>query len=819
MNRRVVLLLCSLLAVGGGYVIQQRTAPPPQEPWIPPTKAPEVPRPWRWATEAEWMVHDVARHLGSWGALSATTPPPRIKVVVRDAVAGTFVVTATSPSGSPILAVHRSAHMWDPATYDELARGLLCAGPPPASSEPTVAGYRDLLLSADSDALRRADRLLFAALKQHPRAAALHEQAALLWAAEALRADDWHDFFLTGAVAHLAAARACRAPSAAASIEERLAITVLDVLLDRQVEALATLDDLATHADPFVRSWVLALRLRVTHDPRLLPPSRPSSRLEQVAGIRALAVSRSCRVALDQARSWRMEPALDWVRAASKGRCAEPAASVLRELAARLQAEDAGRAIAQAPRLPAELIEALEAASRANTFEPALPTAVIPSFVRADEALRYVLVDTLAALQRVKRLGHPDTLKMFAVSVAGLREGMTLGPLLEHEIEQGSQGSQTSRQVCDRMARLASDRPDIFWAWNTFLACPTATMGLIKMVRHFNTPMIAHGTGRVRIGPWATGLDIAGPRVAEDAARRAPFSNYLAYYAPFHRHNSEDIPYAELRESHARLLDYDVAALTELTDRLFDDDDELVRMAERICALDVERCAAQAEVLYDVGRRDPAERLWKRALADADDQIDLSNNLHKYVALLMDRGDVEEALRVAQRAAKVYSGTGLVTLAYALERAGRFDEAARQHALVVERYGDREAENAFYIRYSLRHGTDRFASQVKVAMAEVFPHGLRRMGRAEAEQARLAGVYRYKETRVERHLGMRPTDRVVAVDGIAVETEEQYGVLWSLRGPEVAFVLRKNTGDGKWPYVEMRGRPRTIPHPVQKTAS
>ena len=38
------------------------------------------PRPWRWATEAEWLVHETARNIVSWARIGSADDPAKVSL-------------------------------------------------------------------------------------------------------------------------------------------------------------------------------------------------------------------------------------------------------------------------------------------------------------------------------------------------------------------------------------------------------------------------------------------------------------------------------------------------------------------------------------------------------------------------------------------------------------------------------------------------------------------------------------------------------------------------------------------------------------------
>jgi len=790
--------------------VQRPTAPPP--------------RPWRWATEGEWVVHEVVRGLASWSPLPGADPAiTRISArrVASSPDPGTFEVQLESGQGSRKVEVRPATHVWDPSAYVAVARELI-ANTAERTTGPRVAALDELLLESDTPSLRRADRLLSVALLRRPHDADLHDQAALLWAAHALReADgDYADDrpFLNGITTHLALAAALG--DGGHTTDGDIAASALDALLYRQIEAMATLDRLtASRPGRPAEAWASALRFRTTSDPRRVRPDVRFSRLEKIQALRSLNRARSCRAATGQARVWRLTAAPEWLRGVLPS-CAEPERS---ELAARygdLQTADA----LQMVDLPSDSLEralpALERLSAANTHAPTRPTFVLPEYVRADAGFRYLSSSVSLIVRALQRQGRPDAVRALSLGVSGLTANMPQRPLIELTLDRASEmlgnpGRKPPQAVCDRLARLIADRPDLVPAAEWPPAADCASANLLSMAGGpdvWRTGGFVAGTARMVGGPWQTGRAGAGDALTE-AARHAPWIPLLAQYVVA-RH-SGNAPGAVVTKAYGILLDYDLWAMQAAIVEIHDDDDTVQRLAERICEGDGDLCARYADYLYDLGRDDAAEKMWKRALAGARDSITLSNNLRGYVNLLLDRGDVREALRIAKRAADVYSAVGLATLALARERLGEYDEAARLYAAISERYESMTRENRFYLRYRQRRGNDRFADKARRAEAEVFPHGLirRSLDDFRREGHRGSVPLGARSTTVAlRRLGARQEDLLVAFDGYAVGSWDQMYAVESFSDAQTAtaVVFRKETApDGQgpptWGFVSLSG--------------
>ena len=155
-----------------------------------------------------------------------------------------------------------------------------------------------------------------------------------------------------------------------------------------------------------------------------------------------------------------------------------------------------------------------------------------------------------------------------------------------------------------------------------------------------------------------------------------------------------------------------------------------------------------------------------------------------------ENGRTQEATRLADEAAAVYSYAGMVTKAKLLERTGQFDAAEALLQTTTTRYDNATDLTAFYLR-RLRTAARRQSVSRR--------HGPREWAAAGRSAHRWRPHY---------HVGHRGAvaefaeeDLIVAVDGIRVHNYAQFTLVWRMSpDPEISFLVFH---DGK--YREIRG--------------
>lgn len=811
MNKRIAVLLLILLAVVGAIKYkeaQDEIARRAREAKQATFQTPKVVRDWRWATEPEWVVHQVVRLIASW-SLAEGSDAPTISVHRKPDTTpiGAFEVSLTGKGARSFL-VAPSVHIWDPGGYSELAAGLL--GPGPVASDPARPDVAALLLESDAASLVKADHLIFDALSAHPRSASLHEQAALLWAAYAMRnssssGTDWRPF-VNGITAHLALARALSAGGLPGPDAE-IAGVVMDLMVARQIDAMRRIDALsAASADPFSRAWAGALRTRLTHDPRVDPAHPPRTRIEKLEYLNAIRWSRpNCAEVFDAAARWKMSPAADWSR--DTVTCVDEAYLAKVGNPLEMQALE-GMSLAEVSAATGEEgVAALAAISRANTHQPARPSAIVPVEVRAEAGLRHVAAAYLAVFGGVAAKAYEGAALRFSEWAAPIRTLLPTEALVElaqsepdrepGRMLENREFVKASADVCDRISKVLTDRPDLLAGndWQRIQACVWHPM--LKSVGRSGWDQIAlPGTGLLTVGPWAVGVPEKDPEF-EKALERTPWSWYQMAYLLHRRTGARKPTSQELVAAYAPLLEHSTSVMFIVMDDA-DDPDLVQKLAVRACDIDADKCGTAGAMLAEWDRLDAALPLGARALAKSRSAIGLAKSLNWYVSALQERGRTGEAMRIARRMADVYSAGGLLTLAKAYERMGQFKEAAEVYRLEVERYVHTEYADRFYVRHAQRYGPSPFEEETRLATERLFPKGLRRMAAGDPLPAgRPLSLNNRKLFTIHFQLaGLAYTDDLIAVDGFVVETAEQFHTVLSFSdAPTTTFLVKG--ADGK----------------------
>jgi hypothetical protein len=218
-----------------------------------------------------------------------------------------------------------------------------------------------------------------------------------------------------------------------------------------------------------------------------------------------------------------------------------------------------------------------------------------------------------------------------------------------------------------------------------------------------------------------------------------------------------------------------------------------------MCDLKPESCLELGAALVEGKRDDEAASVYKQAFPRLRDRVAASHHAGWLVGYEFRKGRPEQALAIAKEAADTYSGSGLATYAWILEKLERFDEAQRYLVALKDRYDDPELLGDFAIRSVFARHDERLRAEADARVKELFPGGMRRVALAEMTSPPVAGVLVKTETPEALRIGINEGDVIVALDGYRVTSFEQYRtVRWLKTEPRIELIVWK-----KGRYVEI----------------
>jgi len=811
-------------------------APPTREPWI-------------YATEEAWAVATTARDVADLLFYSKNAPGRSPVVTLAAGATSPRYGVSVGPTATEVRTydVDVSDQLWSLAAYESLSTSLLRSLGMVPSARSVPSPILRTLATPRSDVIARESARVSEGMASAMLDPTFHEEAALLLGALALReaAGTFSDTrrTLCRITAHLAIARALRGTDTPLLLAYGEA--TLLTLVDRQRDALAALDRLE-NAEPLPggEAWRRALRLRNTRDWRLVKNAGKATLLERLTLFRAYHESIGASAAMSSLAKAPMEPMSDWPRIAmSLGATVEQShffgeAGVMLE---RTEAHAVWQALNGAPLGDGKLIDALNRADQGPvewTPEKAVPH-VVPWGLWAQYFQRNIC---FLVSERVRfletSLGLPEDAGKRKASLLREWSGLDLWSTVAAEwtfgkprqapakpagdedaredalarqkalpaLPDGAVGrARVHTESCERVFALIRRTPQVLTAetWVHGLAgCGVPSLARDSLSRWFD-PVVPRGTalldrGRMRLLDRIENKGAKRRALLEAAYERAPFA-----LLPARLLIDDNTPPETIATLYAPVADYDAYALGMLGSSA-NDPVAAERWHRRHAELDPNAQLDLAAFLLDHDRVLEAVAAFEAAVRDAD-SLAVANGMHWLVGYYCDHDRLDRARALADQVAATYSGEGLRTKAYFLERLGQYEAAEQWYQKMAERYDSWWAVDLFYIRYHERHGGERYAARATESLARTFPKGgLERVTLASFSRPPAPAddsVVATKEDQKYGRFGLVKGDHVVAVNGIRIRNGTQLNCVLSFTDDqEITAILWRN---GK--YLEIRG--------------
>ena len=783
----LVLLLAVLAGVGAWQVGWLSTTPAPQP--VPPRPSGPPRFEAAWATEEEWLVDRITRHVRELAAFAAS-----------GAVA--------DPGAPPVKpgALQFDGHLFSPRAYEPLAREVLgaAAGRPTGPEEGREdARLLSALLDPRAAVLVREGLSLSKGLTAEPRDAAAHERAALLLATFALRDCAGRSTDIRPALvrltAHLALARALRG-EAATGAAGRFAEAALVSLVGRERDALGRLDALdAAARTKAERAWVRALRLRNTGDWRIARDAKGLSLLERLEEFRALVSGQGDGAALAWLDRGRPEDMPDWAGIALDA----PSLSV----------DTANRFAEMAPVLP--LVEAGEVrtALRGAALEredpiPALNERPGPLVTRgaggeprvevlgwglwADREQRHVVFGLMQGRYHYDLLGLPGQGRAYAEQARAQFGRLELYPLVLRLHADDANDYRPAMAAVRELSlrspeRLTGGHWDLIRAKTSFAPVPA---DLPDQNTWFQPPLPA-GTlldAAWRIGVLA-GLQSIGGEDLRGLREMAPHNVALAVFAA-DRQPASQRSAADLATVYGPLADFNVRVMGKVAFAAWYDTDEFRKRQGALCDISPNYCYNLGHRMAELGLADEAAVAYRRGFDGNPDRVLAANQCLWLVDYYFDHGRARDAEKIAGEAAGTGSEQGLFVKARLAERMGRLDDAAEYYRRILDRYNQADALTGFYYRQARVGKKAAFEPKLRDALALALPAGLEPLDRSSLKTPPTDGVaLRGANDNTKKH-GIQWGHVIVGLDGYRVHDMRAYEVVRSLsQSPRMKLVV------------------------------
>ncbi|MEO8360192.1 MAG: hypothetical protein ABI672_09200 [Vicinamibacteria bacterium] len=758
----------------------------------------------RASSELEWVISEVTRDIAEMALFASGAPAElstnlAVPLLTNEATTLRAVCSSCPPRVQFLVDVPTklAPHPWSIDTYRPWT-DLLFKNIRPMPSRRALPSID--FFGSDIESLIGADRLLSRALTESPRDSSLHDQAALLLGAMALRNTAgrfgdvrWH---LNRMAAHLAVAEGLSKGRTAP--DHRVGLALIELLSGRTRDARARAEAIdASKAGPQTRTWTRVIRLAATNDWRVINDPIAATSLEKSLLFTAFLQTHDELIAMERSAGW-LPDTLEIAERASL-----EAASVQ---LGRRYAEDLIESEIDAlqrslkrflEREPStsETSGALEGnPRRAVTLTPAPHIEVVGWGFWSARFRGQLLAAAEAAGSFQRRLGLPITERL-----AGNRA-------LEGQLAQFGGGLQGLVDVTapwdDRTCRDRS---------NDIQKDPGAvSFGLVEIVRQ-HCPRVE--TGWPLTLPPGTAY-MAAERLASPSLSRArlqalegaielnPFDLTLLTLArtptevgaliTSEPSATKSVPVTPTPDHAAELRTlsaYNGKAIAQLIARgsTAAERPALYTAWESYSTEALWISAGRAE---REGRVDDAVRGYERLRREEPNRILLSSRMDFLADRYLETGRAEEALVLSQDVAAVGSAGGLLTRARVFERLSRFQEARDLCQTIKDRYGEAYFLDAFHVRRSTRQESPATEVQIE-AIRRLFPQGLTLVKPPASGSGVRASTL---GSRTRERLGkLGASGTILWMDGYLVTTPDQVSTVFTFTdGPTARALVDQN---------------------------
>jgi hypothetical protein len=769
-------------------------------------------------TEQLWIVKDVSSAIANMAGYANGSSPVAVaaqQVTRQEGELSRFEVT---PAGRSSIVIRITDHIWSPQSYVPLVSALINKRAP---CDPGDASIVSALLEPTRTVIQRENARVSARLRGNMTCADAHAEAAVILGTLALReaAKTFNDprRLISRMTAHLAFAAAMGVSED--NVTRRLAETMLYTLVGRQRSALDRLTSLdPSGSNGTMQSWIRALRMRNTGDWRIVSDPDRATLLEQIELIRAAEYSLGDPRVLDFIDAIHNRADVpDWGRLVMQE---SPGVEAGNRFASEAIAAEIVEAVeVRKAFAPSEALDSAEALVTALKVEPTYGPVATNGTVWivdwatwaaiAERHLMTLLNDRDTHITNV--LGNPAAGKAYREQVARTFAGLRLYPLTainlaatKEEARPGMAGSLT----------LLQTHPELVthWNWKSVLMKETwaALPARVPRIESWFTPEFLPGTvfdGNTR--PWDAHL-VSKFSAAEIAPYRqaAPYSRPLPYVTIGPKY--ETAPASVLEREFGDMAQYNLGFAIRIANALKDNPDAYLSAMQPVIRMSPERLLDVAEYEVQQDRLDEARSTYERWFATGRDDVAIANASEWMVRDYYVRGLSAKANALADRAASTGSYWGLLTRARLFDWTGNARSAERYFRHASEGYQDPSDLLGFMLRHH------RQGMEIDALKWKVFPGGVTSVSLPTLRDAPVSGLEVIGVKTIGERYGMRQDDIIVAVDGVRVNSLDQYHaaktmsldptmrlIVWrDLKYREVAGPIRYG---GIWGYVKEYG--------------
>jgi len=253
----------------------------------------------------------------------------------------------------------------------------------------------------------------------------------------------------------------------------------------------------------------------------------------------------------------------------------------------------------------------------------------------------------------------------------------------------------------------------------------------------------------------------------------APYDCRLANFIQKRKFNNHPT-YDQAMDLYTNVLPYSLFAMRTVAWTVENEPDRYENLMVQAAKLDPSCYYDLARYFQNRHDDDKAAQYYDLACAADQDSVRVSNFANWRVRYYLKHGQPDKARQIADFAGEVYSARGLEAEALFFEMTSNYDEAFSWYAKNEERYDNSVPLLNFCLWYQARTGDQRFAPEVQKRMDKLFPKGIEKTSLNDFHGPPTDGVLIRQENKLLAAAGLKNGDVIVAVYGIRVHNMVQY---------------------------------------------
>jgi hypothetical protein len=781
-----------------------------------------------WQDESQFIVQTIITDLAEMSVFAkqkSVPQPGELLVVVQEKSdseidSPTYSILITLDKSKPAIKCDLTVNgpIWSPGIYTNLVRKIFdTIGTP---TDVVAAGPQDTSLISNlteltARNLQEQNLALSHCLEDNFCNPLLHEKAALLLGAFMLR-DSSGGFFdlrspLCRLTAHLALASQFSGQSGT-GLNGRLANAILLTLINNQKTALENLAGIDA-VDPLVQPWLRALRSRNTCDYRALASVARPSLLEKIELFRASCASIDIDIAWGKLSDKEKETVPDYCRVANANSYSVETGHELQAVSLALEIAELDQvySLDHGTKLKKDkLTEALNtppercfSASGSNRIR------VIGWGQWACFAQRHVCHALQHNFNFLKnKWGVPEEAAKFSKETEPLFSGLRIYPFVRWC---NCTTREDYHRAVDEALIVTVNTPHLVSAeiWNSICY----KVDFAELYEPNSNPHI--NEWHKHNPPPGTAYD-SFPRMDHPSlvARRdvIPLMERLHELAPYECEVSAELlhikyhdkpTFEQMEQVYYPLLEYHSSKINDLAQTVIETPDRYEKLMLRSAAIDPYRYYSLGEFFQERNQDEKAATYFEKAMALHPDSVAAASRSSWLIKYYQRKGMISKALALADKAAEVYSYSGLQAKADLLESLGKYDEAWEYFLKLEERYERSDDLMAFIARYKAKTGNTRYDHELQTRLGKLFPKGLEKATIQTLGSPPSDGAIIKQDGNLISDAGLKVGDIIVAVHAIRVHNMQQYSFARETRkAPGMELIVWQQNH-----YVEIKCSP------------